>query len=356
MSDQVNAVVSVVVIGIVALVGVVILAPVVGVVTDTGVTDVERTVKPQVGESVFLSDETSTDESAVTVRATRGFGVYTDGGGYVDAAPPNGWDNGSWSATAVAQPDTGENGFFSQDEETAWNPQATHNVVAVNNSSFRIDWDAGRWVAYYDDGTESAMASVPGTADQTPIVVTFNETSDELTISADGSTATDALDSNIEPRNQSVNWVGMVDEVRYVTDELSDSQSQTYQSDPIGALSAADHSARWMFDEGWGGTSVAYYNGSDANLIQAGWASGVSGPGVSEGTDYELRNDPLAIVVIDGGYLDGAPAVYVNIQHPLAAAVNSVTSGINSAYALIPVVMLVLMAGVVVAAVGRLRQ
>lgn len=356
MSEQLQAVISVVVIGVLALIGLAVIGPIVGVVTDGSVSDTQQSIEPAVGESVSVSDSTTAEESAVTVRATREHAVYTDGGGYVDADPPDGWDNGSWSVTAVANPDTGESGFLGGDENTAWNPKATHNVVAVDNSSFRIDWDAGQWAAYYNGGSQSAMASVPATADQTSIVVTLNETSDELTISADGSSDTDTLDSAIEQRNASVNWVGMIDEVRFINDELSISQTQTYQSDPIDPLPDADYGARWMFDEGVGETSVAYYNGSDAQLVQAGWTSGVSGPSLSEGTDYELQNDPLAIVVLDGGYLDGAAVVFVNVQHPLAAAVNSVTSGINSAYALIPIVMLVLMAGVVVGVVTRLRS
>lgn len=350
MSDQIQAVMAAVVIAIVALVGVAITAPIIGVVADNGVVDSEGSVTPAVGEETVISETASLEDSTVSVAATREYGIATDGQGYVDADPPDGWNNGSWSVTAVADPDTTDG--------SAFNADATHNVVAVNNSTFRIDWANGYWAAYYEQpsANTSARVRVPATADQTPVVVTFNESSQELAITADGSSDTAVLDSDQEQRRISLNWVGVIDEVRYLDGELSAAQIDTYQADPIDPLENATHEARWLFDEGSGSTSVGYYNGSQATLVGAGWGAGVAAPGLDAGTDYELVDDPLAIVVLDGGYLDGAPVVFINVQHPLAAVVETLTSGVSSAFMLIPVVLLVLIASVAVAAIRRLQQ
>mgnify|MGYP002762358031 CR=1 FL=1 len=345
MSDQIEAVITAVVIALVALVGIVITAPIVGVVSDSTVS-VEQAIEPQVGESVTVTSG-STDRD-VTVRATRENAVQFDGTGYVDATPPPGWNNDSWSVTAVATPDTSDG--------SAFNPDATHNVIAVNNSTFRVDWANGYWAAVYERGGESARVQVPATATQTPIVVTFNGSSDELAIEADGNRSAATLDTNTNVRRPSLNWVGTIDEVRYIDGQLSSGQVDTYQADPIDPLAGADHTARWLFDEGSGSTSVGYYNGSTAELIGAGWGAGVAGPDLDAGTDYELTQNPLAIVALDGGYLDGAPVVFINTQHPLAGTVDSITTGLTDAYVLIPVVLLGLIASVALAAIARLQQ
>lgn len=346
MSESVQSIISVVVIGMIALVGLAVMGPVIGIAVDNSITDSETAVEPQTGESVVVDEDVVEEDVSVSVTATREFGLETDGTGYADADPPSDWGAGNWTVTAVARPDT---------ENDAWNPKATHNVIAVDNETLRVDWDAGQWSVYYDENGSTALAQVPATADETPIVVRHNETADTISITADGATDEATLDADTEARNTSVNWVGMIDEVRFIDGQLTDSQGETFRQNPIDPLKGATHEARWMFDEGQGSTSEAYYGGSDASLVEAGWTRGVRDPGLEQGVDYELDNNPLAIIAQSDGLLDGAPVVYVNAVHPLGAALNSLTSGISSAFGLVPVLLLVILASIVVGVVARLQ-
>lgn len=350
MSDQIEAVMAAVVIAIVALVGVAVIAPVAGVVTDTSATDTDTEFSPLDTKRSVVSSNEGLDETSVTVQATRGNAVAMDGDGYVNATPPEDWSNRSWSVMAVADPNIGDDTYFNRD--------ATHNVVSADNATLRVDWDRGSWAAYYEDPSSgaSALVRVPATADRTPIVVTHNETGDTLTITADGGSETASLTAFTEARNVSLNWVGAIDEVRYIDGLVTDEQITRYQSDPISPLPAADHRARWQFDEGSGDTSRGFYNASTARLVGAGWTSdGVPGPGLDRGADYELEGDPIAVLVVDGGYLDGAPIAYVRAIGPLGKVLNSIVGGVNSAFTLIPVVLLGLMATVAVVTIQRLR-
>lgn len=350
MSETVGSVVTVVALAMVALVGVAVLAPVAGVVTDTAATNTDGSFSPLDTNRFVVSDNEGLDETTITVRATRGNAVSLDGQGYVNATPPANWSDGSWSVAAVADPDTSADSWFDQ--------AATHNVVAAGNGALRVDWDRGSWAAYYEDpnSSDSAIVRVPATADQTPIVVTHNETTAELTISADGNTSSASLTAATATRNVSLNWAGMIDEVRYFRGDLTTQQVAAYQSDPITALPAADHLARWQFDAGRGDTAPGFYAAPTAELVVAGWTSdGVDGPQLDRGDDYELEAEPIAVTVVDGGYLDGAPIAYVKAVGPLGQVLTSIVGGFDSAFSLLPVVLLGLIASVAITTVQRMR-
>lgn len=349
MSNPAKTVGTVVVIGLAALIGIVIFSSVAGVVLDDPFANTdENTIEPVGGAEYLIDDEVTDPEIGVNVFATREKAVYSDGDGYVDADPPAGWDDGNWSVTAVANPDTAD--------DTTWNGKATHTIIAVDNETLVVSYDDGQWSAYYDDGSVSAKVNVSATTDETPIVVTRDADAGTLSIHAEEATDTKALDTDTEQRGVNLEWAGTIDEVRFINGTLTDSQIQTFRDDPINPLDVTTHEARWMFDEGEGPTSKNYYNGTDAQLVGVGWAGGVVDPGLSEGVDYAVSFDPLTVTILADGYLDPAPVAYVVWRGPLSATAQAIIGGFSGAFELLPVVMLILMASVVIATINKNRQ
>lgn len=348
MSNPAQTVATVVVIGIVLLIGLAVSGAVVDVISDSpSAQSAGGDFEPVGGETTTFEAALGEGQSVETVTATREYAVAVDGDGFVDADPPDGWDDGSWSVTAVATANESSDRF---------NPNATHVILAADNGTLLVTYDAGKWAAYYDDGALTQQVSVNGTLNQTEIVVVRDADNGTLAIDADGRRDVQSLDSDTEQRNVTLEWVGTIDEVRYLSVALDDAAIDTYQDDPINPLNASDHTARWMFDEGEGSTSEVYYGGSNATLERnATWAAGVDGPELVDGADYELETDPIRVTTISGGYLDGAPVAYVSYTGELAGSVRTVIGGIAGAYELAPVVLLVLVASVVIATISRAR-
>lgn len=101
------------------------------------------------------------------------------------------------------------------------------------------------------------------------------------------------------------NWNGTLDETRLYAAPLNDSQVSEYVNEPAVGVSGTRVDARLMYDtRDDTATSVpVYFAGADAELSNASFGSGVSGPSLSEGTDYERDGDTL--IALDGGALSG---------------------------------------------------
>ena len=246
------------------------------------------------------------DDADVEVLATTGEGLYIDGDGHVDAPAGGQVTDGHWSVTAT--------GWLDYDA----NQNATYTVTGAESAEVLVQYHQGQWSAiYYDDSGDSAQALVDATDpnELTTLVVTWDDTAEELTLSVDDDrTDTATLTADTPDRSVANDWHGILDEVRYIDRALSGSETSTYHDDPINPLASADHNLRLMFDEGEGDTTRAFYAGDsvDAQLVNADWKPGVDDPGLVEGTDFTISTDPLTVSIVEGGYLDGAPIVYIS--------------------------------------------
>ena len=74
-----------------------------------------------------------------------------------------------------------------------------------------------------------------------------------------------------------------------------------------------------MFDEGSGGDTVVYWAGTSATIVNGSWTNqGIENPSLQAGTDYATYTDPVRVEVLSGGYLEGAPVLFVSwTQLPL---------------------------------------
>lgn len=291
------------------------------------------------GETQLVDSGVDERPDILDVRATTEYGLALDGSGYAEAETPDNWSDASWSVAAVGELDGDAN------------QAAAYTLVGVDNGSIEISFDAGEWVGYYHDGGEDAVVSVDASdaTDETGVVLTFDDEVDELTIYADDASDSATLDGDVATRNATWEWVGMVDEVRFFDAELSQSDAEAFADDPIQPVAAGDTAARYMFDEGAGSTSDAFYADLTASLEgSAGWGSGVEDPGLEEGSDYELAFAPFEVTVLAGGYLVDAPVVHVSYADGVAALMQRVSGLVGSALGLAAIGLVLIIAGVII--------
>lgn len=299
-------------------------------------------VEPTTGSFVNVSGDI-TYSDGIAVRATLENALLFDGNSAVTAPAPQNLSKGSWTICTTAELGDGTN------------LDATYDLVAYENESILLQYDAGKWSAYFDNGTHDAKATIDApsprgtsgilSSDQfTSVCGRYNETSNELVIARDDTFSNpEALDASTDARNVSFEWVGRQDEVRLFNSSVSNATIASYAADPIKPQPGTDRVARFMFDEGEGSTTTVYFADVEASIGGAEWTDGVPRPGVDEGTDYELQKEPLQLKVLSGGYLDGAPVVFVisglgpwlNLLIQLSSAV----SGALNLIALVPLIL-----------------
>jgi len=247
----------------------------------------------------------------VVVQATTESAVALDGNASIESTAPQNLTNQSWTVCAAAELGDGSN------------LQDTYDVFAYQSETILLQYDAGQWSLYYNDSSESAKVALPATNPQagfTPVCGRYDQANDSVSLMVDGTISGPvAMDGAVGTRNLSRNWTGRIDEVRTFDRRVSNSTAQTYASDPVKPLPGTNRSARFMLDEGEGGSTKVYFASSDATLVGASWVSGIPGPetdnrlltNIQDGQDYELQSSPFGIRLLAGGYLEGAPVVYV---------------------------------------------
>ncbi len=345
---ETEQIIGVVVLGLAAMMGLAIFGTLAGVATDMGTSAGSQTLDPTAGESYVL--DTAIDDSAqldLSVSPTREKAIRLDGDGHIDANVSN-WatNNSSWSLATTAQ--------LSEDA----NQQATYNVLGVDNGTILVEYADGSWRAIYYDGNESAIAAVAATDETslTPLVVRWNETASELTLTTESGSTTGALNTTSPDRHVANNWVGTIDEIRFVNGTISASSTSTYLDDPINPLRFEDHAGRIMFEAGSGNTAEVYYSNATATISGGTWTSGVSAPALEQGTDYRVSVDPLSITVVQGGYLDGSPVAYATWGSGLSGTLSVIINGFGASIELVPIIMLVSLASITVGVIARMRN
>lgn len=311
--------------------------------------DGSAAVETVAGESVTVDTTVDAEPNGLSVTLTTGSGVYFDADNaerYVETAHGDGWRDGSWGLAFVA--DLDEN--VSQ--------AAAYSAVAEGNGDLHVMRTDGDWLAYYDNGTASASVRVDARNQTTeggllgfggettvaePVVVRWDDGASVLSIETPDHAANATADADPEPRPVTYDWVGTLDAVRYIEQYPTDADVASYLSEPVAVLpdSEANQTARYMLDEEGGDTTKPYYTDSSATVVGGDLsADGVSGPGLSEGTDYELRFGPFEFTALAGGAADGAPVVHLSWGSTIGGAVGAVAGVLPVLLFLIPVVVL----------------
>lgn len=293
-----------------------------------------QAVDPAANTSQPIDDDVDSIPSNVTVDATTGNALrfHRDG---VQANGSDTWTNGSWTTCVTATLGDTKDG--------------TYDVVAYSDNTskdrVRLQYDAGDWVIYYNNGSASATARVSARdATSAPVCATYDAGAGNVSITAN-ETATSSLTTDRASRSLSWDWTGTIDEVRRWNSSLNSSQIAAYRADPIDPLASASDSRvdRWMLDEGEGKTTTPYYASGSASVGSATWTTGVTRPTVSE-TGYNLSANPFAINVSTGSYLDGAPVAYVSYERELNVEYSGLFDQMATALGLLVVGVLVIAA------------
>ena len=306
-------------------------------------------IEPVTGESVTVDTTVDAEPSGLSVTLTTGSGVSFDADNaerYVDTAHGDAWRNGSWGLAFIG--DLDEN--VSQ--------EAAYTAVAHGNGSLHVMRTDGDWLAYYDAGAESASVRVDARNQTTegglfgfggettaaePVVVRWDDGASRLFIETPDHAANATADADPEPRPVTYDWVGTLDEARYLEQYPTDADVASYLSEPVAVLpdSEPNQTARYMLDEATGDTTEPYYTDSSATVVGGDLsADGVSGPGLSEGTDYELSFGPFELTALAGGAADGAPVVHLSWGSTIGGAVGAVAGVLPVLLFLIPLVVL----------------
>ena len=300
MSD-IRTVISTVGVGIIGIAIVVaVLSPVLGLAVD--LTTGSAVLEPA-PESATEVDDIDQPGRSLSVRATTGNAVYLDGGGaYVDdPANESVFTDGSWTVAMVAEPSS--EGGISEDD--------TVSLYAAGNETVHLLYEEGNWTARYESGSATAFVEAPADLDgRTAVAATYNTSSGELELYIDGSRVDSApLTAEIVPRDPAYSWIGSIDEVRIWNATLGASRQGAYASDPVQPL-PENASARLMFNDGR--ATTVYYADGEATLVgETALVDGVVGPDLTAGDDYATTSEPFTFRVVGGGYLDGAPVVFL---------------------------------------------
>jgi len=308
----------------------------------------DTSINPTVGQTTTL-DENMDEVTQFEPTLTRGYGIELNSGDdYVNASEPANWDNNSWTACAVGELADGAN------------LDATYSLLAIDNETVALQYDGGSWVAYYDNGTDEALAAVPAVDPQTltPVCARHNESTGELTLNAEGNQTTVNVAGG-KTRQSAINWRGAVDEYQLFDQRLTDSEVSQYQSEPAAGL-GVEPDARWMFEEGSGDTTEPYFFDSVAELNGSasftGDNGGVQSPDLARGSDYEVSANPLEITPLAGGLIDKSPILYITWGDGAAGTFAAVVGTISAVFGLIAILPVVIVAGGILIAVQRFRR
>jgi len=344
MSGSAQTVISVVVIAVVALIGLAVIGPIFGVMTDAGITSTDTAVEPAPTEFTTLEAGFEPSDLEVTPSTGTAIGLFADG--YVDLPPPDAATRADgWALAATVEPLTVD-------------PDNSYVIYAEGNATVLVEYEAGNYSARYDDGSLTGYVTAPASGDRQAVSVSYDESAGELRLYIDGQLRDSApLTSTIEPRQPAYEWDGTIDEFRRWDRPVDDATHAAYASDPVQPLAPGNATHRAMFNEG-DVDEVYYANGSARRVGETELVDGVQPPTLDRGVDYELETTttPTQFRATDTGYLAGAPVVLIDGGGPLGGAALGIVGGLSSAIQLLPVLMLVLLASIVIATVARLQN
>lgn len=311
-----------------ALVGGAIIAGAINTETKTA------TIDPEAGSAVVVDQSIETVPGETRVYPTTGFAVAFAGtaDSFASWRTVEAVENGPWTVCAW---------IHVADDATL---DATMDLVAVANGSIQLEYDAGNWLVYYDNGTHDGLVRTTAQAPTDPETVCGRWTGSQLELWADGSLdgSTD-LTTGPATRNVSVNLEGAVDEVRVSNQSASASLLSTYASKPTIPFDGTDRAARLMFDEGQGASSNIYFQSPDATLNNSTWTQGVPVRNLTRVGNYSWGQRPWSLTATDGGDLDDAPVAYIDYRgggNAFGSALLQIRSLVGTAIVLFGVTLL----------------
>lgn len=304
------------------------------------------TVEPVVDEEVTVDEFVSEEPDGLTVRMTSGYAAEFDASNnerYVETEHDESWRDDDWGLALTGQ----------LDDEV--NEKAAYTAYAADAETLLVAWDDGEWFAYYDHPDTEADASLRVNASydegiltnspgQEPLVVDWNNETETLSMSTPEEAASTGADLDTEQRPVTYDWVGTIDEVRFVDVRPTIDDINGYLDEPVRPLANNEQqqTARYMFDERAGTTTEPIYSDTEAKLVGASFEqNGVDGPGLERGIDYELAFGPFAITALSDGELDEAPVVVLTWGEGFGALIDSIIGVMPVLLFLIPLVLLV---------------
>lgn len=343
MTDALHTVLSVVVIGVVAVVGLAVLGPVVGIAQDDIGTN-SSVIEPAPNSFTFVADgEQSPDSLSVTPSTGTALAVSGATDGFVDIPPPNATTRqDGWALAATVEPLTVDT-------------NNTHVIYAEANATILVQYEAGNYSARYETASgDTAYVTGVASGGRQAVSVEYRNATSQLRLYINGSVVDTATPTAaVEPRQPAYEWDGTIDEFRRWQTPVGDTTHSAYATDPVQVLNTSNATHRVMFNDN-DPSEVYYANGNATLLGDTQLVTGVQPPQLTRGTDYEIQTDPIEIRALSGGYLNGAPVVFVE-QRGLSQTLASITGGISAAFALIPLLLVTLMARAVVKRIKMLQ-
>jgi hypothetical protein len=216
------------------------------------------------------------------------------------------------------------------------------------------------WSVFYQSGTQSARVNLTASDPQNLTKVGVTRSGDTLTLEElnGSSTSISVNGTSADGRLNASGFEGRVDELRVFPDALNSSQKTQLATYPVRPVDGTTPLMRVMFDVEDDGIPAYFISGG----FTAGGsevAVGLSGEtmsraGVLSENDYRWRNEGPEILATDSGRLAGAPVAWAT--YTALGQAYGVVTGFADAVNLLPVVFVVLVAGLVVATVARFRS
>lgn len=242
----------------------------------------------------------------------------------------------------------------------------SENMTAVSlNGRVLVQYNGtdGNWsVWYFDDGSSDswrANVSAPNQPGNYSLIVAQHNGT-HLTIyrnQTQGDVVNTSAGDNIAPIwVNSTNWHGSIDETRTFDSNITDSQRNSLFNNPIDPVDNK-RTGRLMYDAGTGTNVPIYWASTSATASNITWVDGKPGQELDDtiliGDDYDWRREGPQIRPVSGGELDNAPAAFVD--YDLTGSSGQTLEDIADAYEFLPVVMIALIAGVIIAVVRRVQ-
>lgn len=223
-------------------------------------------------------------------------------------------------------------------DDTDWTVSTWANVDAAGASERRavIDID-GHLVIYYDGPNTQWQAWYYDEADRDSYLVNVSAANQpgnfsNIKVWSDGSTlrvyrnntvgeSVDlTVDSHADANLTADDFHGSIDEVRVFDDALDVGNRTALTNSPVGPVDDTNRTLRIMFDEPDQDTQLAFFAASDVTLSGVSIGDGLEGNELSEGSDYDWKDDGPEIAPLAGGLIDGAPVAYVDYDNRGAIA------------------------------------
>lgn len=299
----------------------------------------ETTVSPDTGSFVEVDSTINEVPDSTLVKSSSGHALRFDEGDYVQAEIDGNIDQGDWTVCSYVE--------VAEDAS----PTSTMDIASAANGSIQLEYDAGSWMIFYDNGTSTAVLKANATSPKTPTTVCARNTGDQITLWENGTqVASSTLSNATGTRNVSVTLSGVADEIRWSNSSVSSAMMSDYAANPTIPFDGTDRAARFMFDEGQGSTTTVYYAGTSADIVGASWTDGVEGRTLQNGTDYTWSEEPWSIKLLSGSDYAGAPALTIEYagSHPYSSSILSIQSNFATAIVLFGVSLLVIPAMAVI--------